>query len=104
MKTSIVILSLTSILGLVACEKPTVVNVPADTVVLPSEPGTAGPAGETGATGATGAAGSPGSTGAPGSDATIVIPPPVADMPAEIVPDPTTTPAPTDSTTPPPAN
>ena len=94
MKISLIALPLVAILGLAACEKPTVVNVPAETVVVPVQPGPAGPAGpsgsagatgDTGRTGSTGATGDTGSTGATGStgDTTIIIP-----APAE----PTTTP------------
>ena len=47
-------------LSLAACDKPTVVNVPAAPAATP------GPAGPAGATGATGAAGSTGATGSQG--------------------------------------
>ena len=88
MKISLIALPLVAILGLAACEKPTVVNVPADTVVVPAQPGPAGPAGPSGSAGATGDTGRTGSTGATGAtgstgDTTIIIP-----APAE----PTTTP------------
>ena len=91
MKISLIALPLVAILGLAACEKPTVVNVPAETVVVPAQPGPAGPAGPSGSAGATGDTGRTGSTGATGDtgatgstgDTTIIIP-----APAE----PTTTP------------
>lgn len=82
-------------LGLSACDKPTVVSVPADTVVVPVP----GPAGETGAAGKSGdegIQGEPGMTGdegiqgepgQPGGDTTIIVPPPVVDMPPEVVPE-----------------
>lgn len=81
MKISSIALALVTSLVLVACEKPTVVNVPADTVVVPAQPGPAGPAGPSGSTGATGDTGSTGNTGATGAtgdngDTTIIIPSP----------------------------
>ena len=84
MKISSIALALVTSLVLVACEKPTVVNVPADTVVVPTQPGPAGPAGPSGSTGATGDTGSTGSTGNTGAtgatgdtgDTTIIIPSP----------------------------
>ena len=81
MKISSIALALVTSLVLVACEKPTVVNVPADTVVVPTQPGPAGPAGPSGSTGATGDTGSTGNTGATGAtgdtgDTTIIIPSP----------------------------
>ena len=81
MKISSIALALFTSLVLVACEKPTVVNVPADTVVVPTQPGPAGPAGPSGSTGATGDTGSTGNTGATGAtgdtgDTTIIIPSP----------------------------
>lgn len=78
MKISSIALALVTSLALVACEKPTVVNVPADTVVVPTQPGPAGPAGPSGSTGATGDTGSTGNTGATGAtgDTTIIIPSP----------------------------
>ena len=62
MNHSLLISALVAAFSLSACDKPTVVNVPAATVAVP------GPAGPTGATGATGSTGSTGSTGAPGYD------------------------------------
>ena len=87
MKISLIVLPLVAMLGLAACEKPTVVNIPADTVVVPTQPGPAGPAGPSGSTGATGDTGNTGSTGATGDtgstgakgatgDTTIIIPSP----------------------------
>ena len=85
-----------AVFSLSACDKPTVVNVPADTVVVPVP----GPAGETGAAGRSGDEGIQGDTGKsgdegiqgepgkPGGDTTIIIPPPVVNMPAEVVPAP----------------
>ena len=58
MKTSILMTALLGSLLLVACDRPTVVTVPATPMAVP------GPAGPSGATGATGAAGSQGVDGA----------------------------------------
>lgn len=51
-------------LALAACDKPTVVNMPAPAAV----PGPAGPTGATGATGTTGSTGTTGATGSQGYD------------------------------------
>lgn len=59
------------LLSLTACDKPTVVNVPAETVLVPV-PGPAGPAGETGQVGDTGAQGE---TGEASGDTTIIVAP-----------------------------
>lgn len=61
MNRSTPILLMLATLGLVACDRPTVVNMPATQVAVP------GPAGPTGATGKTGAQGFDGNTGATGS-------------------------------------
>ena len=72
MNRSILISALFVALSLSACDKPTVVNVPADTVVVPGPAGPAGEAGKTGDqgnqgnTGAKGAAGTTGDTGVQG--------------------------------------
>ncbi len=78
MKKSILLLALFSGISLTACDQSP------DTVVVPAP----GPAGETGATGQPGDAGIQGQPGEPGGDTTIVIPPPVVDMPPEVVPEP----------------
>jgi len=60
-------------LSLSACDKPTVVNVPAAPVAVP------GPAGATGATGATGTqgdTGTKGDTGKSGDGTTVIVVPP----------------------------
>lgn len=85
-----------ALLSLTACDKPTVVNVPAETIVVPV-PGPAGATGEKGNSGDEGIQGKPGVTGdegiqgepgKSGGDTTIIIPPPVVDMPPEVVPEP----------------
>ena len=75
MKNSLLISALLATLSLVACEKPTVVNVPATPVAVP------GPAGPQGATGGQGAEGSKGETGKTGGDTTLIVIPPAASAP-----------------------
>ena len=58
-------------LSLVACDKPTVVNVPAPVA-------TPGPAGPQGVSGTPGAEGMKGETGKPGSGTTLIVVPPAA--------------------------
>ncbi len=58
---------------LAACDRPTVVNVPATPVAVP---GPAGPAGSQGM------AGSKGDPGKPGEGSTIIVVPPAASAPA----------------------
>ena len=60
-------LSLLAALTLGACDRPTVVNVPATPVAVPGPAGPTGATGATGNTGSTGATGNTGSTGATGS-------------------------------------
>jgi len=103
MKLSPLFVVLVTVLGLSACDKPTVVNVPAE---KESVPGPAGPpgatggqgatgntgdtgatggqgatgnTGDTGDTGATGGTGATGDTGKTGGDTIIVVPPPAAE-------------------------
>jgi hypothetical protein len=81
MNRSMLILALLSALTLSACDRPTVVNVPATPVAVP---GPAGPQGATGGEGATGSMGATGSTGAAGKsgEGTTVIVMPPASAPA----------------------
>ncbi len=67
--------TLLAVLSLGACQRPTVVNVPAPEPVP-------GPAGATGATGATGEQGSTGRTGTSGENTTVIVMPPAASEPA----------------------
>jgi len=62
MNTMLLTTALAALIGLAACDKPTVVNVP------PAQVGVPGPAGATGATGSTGSTGSTGATGNQGND------------------------------------
>ena len=68
MNHTLLTLSLLGALSLAACDKPTVVNVPAAPAATP------GPAGPAGATGATGATGSQGDAGKPGDAAPTPVP------------------------------
>ena len=106
MKNSILLTALVLGFSLAACDKTTVDKTP-DTVIVPVPiTGPAGATGETGAAGEKGAAGQSGDEGIqgdtgksgdagiqgepgkPGGDTTIIIPPPEVNMPAEIVPEP----------------
>ena len=58
--------ALAALLGLAACDKPTVVNVPPAQVGVP---------GSAGATGATGSTGNTGATGKAGEGTTIIVAP-----------------------------
>jgi len=91
MKYSTLLVALVTVLGLSACDKPTVVNVPAATVAVPGPAGPQGDTGTQGATGDTGSTGNTGNTGATGYDGakgdtgktggdTIVIVPAPADQ------------------------
>jgi hypothetical protein len=82
MNHSILISALLATLTLAACDKPTIVTVPATPVAVP---GPAGPQGETGsqgasgyqgATGEQGAPGDQGKTGATGDSTTVIVVPP----------------------------
>lgn len=64
--------TLLAALSLCACQRPTVINVPAPEAVP-------GPAGATGATGATG---EQGRTGTTGESTTVIVMPPAASEPA----------------------
>ncbi len=78
MNRSTLILALLATLTLAACDRPTVVNVPATPVAVP---GPAGPQGATGSQGATGNEGSQGATGKPGEGTTVIVMP-AASAPA----------------------
>jgi hypothetical protein len=67
MKTPLMLAVLMATAGLVACERPTVVNTPPAPVAVPTPvPGPPGPPGETG------------KTGTPGDTTVLVVPPPAA--------------------------
>ena len=69
MNRSMLIAALVAAVGLAACEKPTVVNVPATPMAVP------GPAGPSGTPGTPGAQGQ---TGRPGDSATVIVVPPAS--------------------------
>lgn len=82
MNRSILISALLATLSLAACDKPTVVTVPATPVAVP---GPAGPQGETGGQGSTGyqgATGEQGKAGATGDSTTVIVVPPEPAKPA----------------------
>lgn len=72
MNYSMLVATLLATLSLGACDRPTVVTVPAITIAVP------GPAGPTGATGAQGNDGSKGETGKTGEGTTVIVTPPRA--------------------------
>ncbi|NOU25110.1 MAG: collagen-like protein [Methylotenera sp.] len=100
MKNSILLSALVATLFLTACDKPVVVNVPAETVVVPGPAGPAGKDGESGTqgingnkgdTGVQGDAGiqgdqgnqgNKGNTGEAGENTTVIITPPAEPAPA----------------------
>lgn len=82
MNKIVLITAMLATLGLAACDKPTVVNVPA---AEPGPAGPAGPQGETGTQGTTGAQGTQGTegvqgetgtTGSTGEGTTVIVMPP----------------------------
>jgi len=79
MNHALLISAVLATLSLAACDRPTVVNVPATPVAVP---GPAGPQGETGSQGATGYQGSEGvqgetgATGETGGETTVIVVPP----------------------------
>jgi len=75
MNRVMLISALLATLSLGACDRPTVVNVPATPVAVP---GPAGPQGATGDTGYTGATGNTGATGKTGDGTTVVVMPPAS--------------------------
>ncbi len=76
MKSLILISAVLATLGLAACDKPTVVNVPATPVAVPVA--VPGPAGPQGATGNTGSDGMKGDAGKLAESTTVIITPPPA--------------------------
>ena len=82
MNRSILVSTLFAILSLTACDKPTVVNVPATPAAVPGPPGPQGATGSQGETGYQGATGSQGETGKTGDATTVIVLPPDASAPA----------------------
>ncbi|MGK2941246.1 MAG: hypothetical protein ACSLFJ_06150 [Immundisolibacter sp.] len=73
MNRPMLILTLFATLGLGACDRPNVVNVPA---AAPGAPGPAGPQGETGYQGSKGDSGETGDAGKSGEGSTVIVLPP----------------------------
>lgn len=92
MKNTIIFLALISGLGLAACDKtPNTVVVPVPVAGPAGATGAAGQSGDAGVQGRPGKAGDEGiqgESGKTGGDTTIILPPPAANMPPEIVPEP----------------
>ncbi len=97
MNRSILISALFAALSLTACDKPTVVNVPADKVAVPGPTGATGETGKTGDMGTQGNEGNKGNvgnqgtqgnegakgeTGKTGDGTTVVVVPPANPAPA----------------------
>ena len=78
MKTTLLLASLLLSLGLTACDKPTVVNVPPPAQPMDGPAGPAGPAGPSGPTGMSGMSGPQGASGAQGDTTVIVVTPPAS--------------------------
>ncbi len=78
MNRSMLMLALLATLSLAACEKPTVVNVPAAPAAVPGPAGPPGATGDPGSKGATGNPGSKGETGKTGAGNTVIVTPPAA--------------------------
>ncbi|MFM9915371.1 MAG: hypothetical protein ACKVOX_06160 [Rhizobacter sp.] len=76
MNHSLLAAALLITVGLAACDKPTVVNVPPPVVGVP------GPTGPQGATGNPGADGNKGAPGTTGENSTVIVLPPAASAPA----------------------
>lgn len=84
MKHMILFAALLASLGLAACDRPTVVTVPAVNVPVPGPAGPQGATGSTGSTGgvgSTGATGNTGATGKPVEGTTVIVIPPAASAP-----------------------
>ncbi|MDO8447818.1 MAG: hypothetical protein Q7T10_03325 [Rhodoferax sp.] len=78
MKHTMLISALLATLTLAACDRPTVVNVPATPVAVPGPAGPTGATGSQGATGTQGDEGSKGATGKTGDSTTIIVMPPAS--------------------------
>lgn len=82
MNRSILVSTLFAVLSLAACDRPTVVNVPATPAAVPGPPGPQGATGSQGETGYQGNDGLQGATGKPGDATTVIVLPPDASAPA----------------------
>jgi hypothetical protein len=77
MNRSLLMAAMVFSIGLAACDKPTVVNVPPT-----GAPGPAGPPGATGEPGSQGGTGNKGEAGKAGEGTTVIVMPPAASAPA----------------------
>lgn len=75
MNRSILISAMLATLTLAACDKPTVVTVPASPVAVPGPAGPQGDTGSQGSTGEQGATGYQGKTGETGDSNTVIVVP-----------------------------
>jgi hypothetical protein len=82
MNRSLLTVALLATLSLAACDRPTVVNVPATPVAVPGPAGPPGATGDQGVAGSQGASGAQGATGKSGDTTTVVVIPPAASAPA----------------------
>lgn len=90
MNRTLLIAALLLPLGLMACDRPTIVNVPPAAEPVPGPPGPTGATGNqgnqgndgrTGDTGSQGTEGTPGATGRTGDGTTVIVVPPAASAP-----------------------
>ncbi len=82
MNRTLLISALLATLSLAACDRPTVVNVPATPVAVPGPAGPQGATGSQGATGYQGSEGVQGETGETGDGTTVIVVPAEAAAPA----------------------
>ncbi|HWR78173.1 MAG TPA: hypothetical protein VN283_13305 [Thiobacillus sp.] len=82
MNRTLLISALLATLSLAACDRPTVINVPATPVAVPGPAGPQGATGSQGATGYQGNEGIQGETGKTGDGTTVIVVPAEAAAPA----------------------
>lgn len=83
MNHTLLITAVLATLALAACDRPTVVTVPASPVAVPGPAGPQGEAGSQGATGYQGAEGVQGETGKTGDGTTVIVVPAEGAAPAQ---------------------
>jgi len=83
MNHALLITAVLATLTLAACDRPTVVTVPASPVAVPGPAGPQGEAGSQGATGYQGAEGVQGETGKTGDGTTVIVVPAEGAAPAQ---------------------
>jgi hypothetical protein len=82
MNRSMLMAALLAALSLGACDRPTVVTVPAAPVAVPGPAGAQGETGSQGAQGTQGNEGTKGDTGKAGEGTTLIVVPPAASAPS----------------------